>query len=57
MEYTFEIYFDFVNTAKLGFVEEKVSWGGEELSQDPIVFLSDNGLRFEESKRLITWCL
>lgn len=48
MEYTFEIYFDFVNTANLGFVEEKVSWGGEELSQDPIVFLSDNGLRFEE---------
>lgn len=48
MEFWFEIYFDFGNLGELGFREEKVYWGGEELSQDPVAYLSDNGLRFEE---------
>lgn len=48
MEFWFEIYFDFENLGELGFREEKVYWGGEELSQDPVAYLSDNGLRFEE---------
>ena len=50
MEFWFEIYFDFGNLEKLGFREEKVYWGGEELSQDPVTYLSDNGLRFEVIK-------
>ncbi len=42
MEYWFEIYFDFENLGELGFREEKVYWGGEELSQDPVAYLSSH---------------
>ena len=48
MEYYFEIYLNARELTKIGLTEELIEWSGEKLSQDPRVFVSDSGLRFEE---------
>ena len=48
MEYYFEIYLNDRELTKVGLTEELIEWGGDKLSQDPRVFVSDSGLRFEE---------
>ena len=48
MEYYFEIYLNDRELTKIGLTEELIEWSGEKLSQDPRVFVSDSGLRFEE---------
>ena len=47
MDYHFEIYFNYKDISKMCFKEEFIEWDGETFSQDPAVFVSENGIHFE----------